>query len=716
MAVRWLARGVVAVLWAGAPPAFAAVTVPGCDGLLAWSSTVDLNDKSFAVTPALKLPGALADDKLTAAFGAPLLAWEAADTKAAAQALSVCSKEAKKARDAGAVAAYGAGYNAVAKQIPYVLKVVEKARANAATYMAAIDELPDSPDLDRGLRAVLEGQPGAPDRAAFQGLPREISDPTYRLAAETGMLPAADRTPMTATLADRRQRIQASIGGEARQQVAAASADAAGIFALMELQRQGAGVDPATDAAIVDRAEEIRAGLRAATPAQWVPPACADLYAWAGQTETNATVNVGRYRMMAVFADDALVPVFNLPIAAWSDAEVQNMSTLRALCTKAWQAQPDASQVSRPTEQTSELVKLAGKGRWIDNGDSQVQSARQVAVNYAAAQAGMAAALQEIEALPATTESLQPLQALQQRGRDFQALEDDAQRAYNEAVLRKRNRIYTQQYDDAVAALQQVAVDKLDDLPKLVNAAQQAGGGIMDGNARQRFLNEYNVAVGNAVLKLKPDFQEEIDKLPVSRDGLRQAGTAVATYTRVTGTERSPAFGVLHAAAQQRALAIAKELGERNCADALDAADVDDDDAEQPVWGAGKPTTLGALVCGMTAGGNPVSEYEGAGMLSSTHTLKVTLEQGGLHTISLKEAEVAAGQEMLVGFELADANQTKTISVQDWEVLVGMATGERFITRNLCQPVLTTPEDGLSIADRFLAAQCALAEVGGRLY
>jgi hypothetical protein len=136
----------------------------------------------------------------------------------------------------------------------------------------------------------------------------------------------------------------------------------------------------------------------------------------------------------------------------------------------------------------------------------------------------------------------------------------------------------------------------------------------------------------------------------------------------------------------------------------------------QKVWGEGKAITLGELVCAITAAGNPVAEYDGAGMLSSTHELKVTLPEGGLHTVSLREAEVAAGEEMLVGFELADANGKKPLSVQDWQMFVAMTTAERFTTRSLCQPVLAAPEDGLSVADRFLATRCAVAELSGNLY
>jgi hypothetical protein len=88
-------------------------------------------------------------------------------------------------------------------------------------------------------------------------------------------------------------------------------------------------------------------------------------------------------------------------------------------------------------------------------------------------------------------------------------------------------------------------------------------------------------------------------------------------------------------------------------------------------------------------------------------TLKATLALGGLQTLSLHEAEVAQGQDMLVGFKLADANQERPISVQDWAMFTAMATGGRFVTPEDCQQVMGKAEDQLSLEDRMMGVDCA---------
>ena len=65
---------------------------------------------------------------------------------------------------------------------------------------------------------------------------------------------------------------------------------------------------------------------------------------------------------------------------------------------------------------------------------------------------------------------------------------------------------------------------------------------------------------------------------------------------------------------------------------------------------------LGDFICGLAEHGVTVSGYSGAGMFSSTSTLKLTPLQESIEIVSLRKSEVKAGVSMLTGYKIVDAN------------------------------------------------------------
>jgi hypothetical protein len=70
---------------------------------------------------------------------------------------------------------------------------------------------------------------------------------------------------------------------------------------------------------------------------------------------------------------------------------------------------------------------------------------------------------------------------------------------------------------------------------------------------------------------------------------------------------------------------------------------------------------------------------------------------------------------MLIGYKLTDANQEKPLSVQDWTIFAASSAGGRFVTRQICEPVLAKPEDALTAEERMIGVDCMIEIIQGRL-
>ena len=702
----------------GAAMAAPKISVPGCDRLQPWAATVVVAD-TYDVAPILKLPKALQDAAVVPVFGTPALTWDKGDIRAVSQALVKCSIEAKKRRDKPAMDAYAAANYAVAKLLAGTIAYLEKAKKDAATYKAAIDALPDSAELDRGLKVLLAADPAAPVATAYQGLPRPVIDPLWRLANTARTLAHVDREMLYADLAKRRETIQAGLGDETGKVIAAAPADADGVLALMQI-RQDLGKMAETDArrgleaSIGARLQEVYTALRAVSPPAWIPPDCPDLYRWSGEPTAQTLVPVGQQRIYAAFLDDRTTPVYGLSVADWTDEDLGRFKALLTLCRSQWQSLPAANTVNRPSDDAPELLKLASKGRWIEGAESWVVNSRSALIAYRDARATVDANLERLAALPATKESLAEVNTMS-TDPALNGVNPDERKAFQNAATAKAREIRIAALEEAAKSLKDVKVQKIEDLTTLTSAASRALSTLPDLETQNMFRNEFQGVLQAAAMQVLPEFQARLEKIPASRDGLMDSGSAISRLTGITGAEDLPPFAALRNAALARSRAIIDDMNRQNCAMLRKEIGMDDGDAEEPAWGAGKPSTLGEVVCGMAAGGVDVHNFDGPGMLSSTATIKLTLPMGGLQTVSLHKAEVAANQTAYVGYKMADANQQRDISVQDWEMLVGMSSGRQFATKQVCDPVMGVPEENLTASQRMLSVDCAVEILNGRL-
>lgn len=353
-------------------------------------------------------------------------------------------------------------------------------------------------------------------------------------------------------------------------------------------------------------------------------------------------------------------------------------------------------------------------------------AAQQEAENAATAELDAA-----LKALDGLAPDAQGLAALDRMAR-LPALEKakpEKARAFRAAVAQKRSAIERAQHETReaegnrrasvmVAEIGSFDVSAPADLGKLWNLGAEMGEELRRMNAREgmgalnaAFWKRFNAATD----EMLDPFKAQLGEIPVSREGLGQLGGAVA---RLTGIERSMrVMQPYHQAVQERGEQIAGELRRIACNRVLDEAGVSGSDAEQLLWGAGQSTTLGEFVCTVAARGGQVHEYEDAGLLSDTHTVKLTTPAEGFHTLKLHKGEVQPGQTMLVGFEVADANQKRELSVSDWENYVAVALRGGRGTQSAagasaeCERLANKPRNELSFAETQKLMGCVMSTI-----
>ena len=150
---------------------------------------------------------------------------------------------------------------------------------------------------------------------------------------------------------------------------------------------------------------------------------------------------------------------------------------------------------------------------------------------------------------------------------------------------------------------------------------------------------------------------------------------------------------------------IAAALARQRCDELLARLEIDRDDAALAVWDGEEGSTVRALLCQLAEHGHEVAGFEAPGLLSSVATLSVTPADEPFQRISLHEGEVAPDTRMLVGFETRDANETRQLSVADWERFVARHAGDEAGTAH-CERLLGTPVEQLSVNDRMAAMGC----------
>jgi len=146
-------------------------------------------------------------------------------------------------------------------------------------------------------------------------------------------------------------------------------------------------------------------------------------------------------------------------------------------------------------------------------------------------------------------------------------------------------------------------------------------------------------------------------------------------------------------------------------------------DATQDVWEGRDAVTLSEFLCEITEHGT-VNSYSGAGMFSSTVTLKATPLKSQMFTVSMHKVEVQQGKQMLVGFEVKDAAQAGNpqapvgapgysampngpITVDGWEIFLPNIIGMNGAEGQECMKTIDNPNpDQLPPAEKVFWLHC----------
>jgi hypothetical protein len=695
-----------AVLLPAAAIAAPQVKIPDCAALTLWAANA-APGQNFNPAPRLVLSKAFQDDVLVPVFGVPVLSWTQEDAQGVSQALVKCFQAAGQAHDQTSAGALANANRALGAVVP-TNAAAQRARGDADAAKGQLDALPASPDLGRVLTAIVKGNPATPDMGVLRGLPREITDPSTRLMQAVLQLPDADRVALYKALDERNTAIEGKMTSDAEQAIAAAPQDGGGVITLMQVRADVAAIsDDDTRARLRkgadDKADQIRATLRQAKPAVFVPPNCFDLYKWSSGPGAMAGIGIGGRTMMAAFTDDRVMPIFGASVADWTDEDVARLKTLRGVCQAA--SPRTIPGPGAPPEQ-GELMQLANRGRWIEGADQPIADARLAMQGYRKGREAMAADLAKLEALPATGTSMV---ALAQLASDpaLALLTQDDRTQYGNALNAKRLAIAAQATDAAIKGLADVKLASLDDMKNLFAYVGKTLPTIPDPRGQQAFRDAFGQTLQQATARLVPELKAKLATAPATLSDVAGAEmTLVQLELAPPGVVNTPAYQTYFKAMQDSRDAMVGSARKKACAELASSVGAGSD-ASQDVWEGRDGVPLGDFLCEVAEHGT-VNSYSGAGMFSSGSTLKVTPLKSQTFTISLHKVEVQPGKPMLVGYEIKDSSQASgsapaagqpgysstpngPVTVEGWEIFVPNIIGLNGAEATECMKTIDAP-------------------------
>lgn len=694
----------------------AEMKLPPCDGLVAWGKSINPHE-TYNVAPRIAVPRALEEPGFSGLFGLPALAWTQQDFAAAKKGVGACYWQARKRRDRASVGALVAAGRALDRQLPYVIAKLQRSKAAAEAAKKTIDALPDSPELGSGIEILVKGNPAAPDMNPLRGLPRNIAEAVYHLARIVPDLADGERETMFEELAARRTKIEAAVTDTAEKAIAAAPADADGILALMEERPKLDDIaDAATRARLGDQLEQrikqVRDALHQAKPAVWIPPECMDLYRWANAPGATQNVELGRGNILGMFGDNHVLPVFGTSLADWTDEDLARFRTLSDYCrSEVGTLKRQAAHGGALTPEQNALLKAGGHGDWAldPSRQSQLVSARKALLGHRQALARVQEMTATIVALPDTDASLVQLNQMRSEPALSQVARQELTPFVN-AYNTKLAAVGAQEARVAIKGLAQIKVAELADLNKLQTYATNAAGTLRVQRAQANFRSAYERSMHDAAVKLLPQFQAELDAIPLNPEGIEQARTALAKLTGIRDQPQVPGLQPLREAAAKRVDVIIKGVREQTCKDLLAAIGARGD-AGKPVWDGNNGVALGQLLCGLAEHGLTISGYT-RGEPSGTASFEVSAPHEALRTVSMHEAEVQPGKKMLVGYELKDPNQVQKLTVDQWVELTGTADPRAGIDTSNCKQFESMDPDKVPAGARPYLLECALHFAG----
>lgn len=701
--------------------AVAGLTTPDCDVIKAWAEPADRKDV-LPYTPRLKIPRALTDAQLVPVFGQPVGEWSAKDISSINRTITGCDRAARRARDREASTAFRRARTLIASDLRRAARSVDRARKIVEALRKTIAALPDSTTLYRGLSLLVDaGSYAAIDHRALHSLDRTISQPLGRLYATLRDYPDAQRQALFHNLAARRDDIRKTALEQAAARIAEAPADAGGLLLVrrtaFEAQRDYGGADGKATAPISTAADRRAAEISTALTQEkgiWRPPSCEALYRWGSAPDALKFKELGQYSYHLVFSDDRVVALFGRPLGEWTQADLGHYQELATLCDARWRAltsDPSRIGIGRLPPDAPALLRLASTGHWLTGRGTappELTRDRQALRGYAKVRMRFDALRAELAALPHTKASLGRINAMVHEPVLNQVARED-RIAFQRDLQTARNGITAGMAGEIVARVDAIVVEQPSDLGKLWRLRQEPAIYQLDPASRIAVQRHLMQRLMKETAAQRPAFEAALSRLPVSKEGMQQAMHAPADLTGLP--KNVPFLTPYHKAALKRAQAIAVDMRRQRCEALWQRLEMDEDDAGKSLWLGSEGGTLGGFVCAVEEAGNEVNDYEGAGLLSGTHTLKLTTGDHSLHTLSLHEAEVAAGKQMLIGYEVADANETRKLSVAEWSRFVAGLTGDTASGGGDCARLLNMPVYKLSVNERMRALGCIMQSV-----
>lgn len=691
-------------------------TVPDCDTLRDWVAAADAGDPQ-RLAPGLEISPGLAEEQLVPVFGLGASDWSGENVMAARKVAHQCHQEARRGGDKEGARAFRAGRDLIARELRRISQRVGRARATVAEQRAALEALPDSLELAEGIRLLVQAPSYEDtDQRALNQLPRDVGGPLRSLYKALRWYPDSERELLYAALAERAGEIRADMLDAAAATIATTAGDAAGLLVVRRTRfevEQRLGDSPGPKARqVLDAASARATAIQEALAQQdgaWRPPGCKELYRWGGASGAADFRGQGRHAHKAAFGDDHLEPLFGLPLTDWDDRHLGLYSELAEVCEARWRALLPAGQsVRRVGPDAPELVRLAADGAWVTHQATvthELPEAREALLGYAALQERLAALRAELGTLPPDQDGLDRLEAMA-RDPALRELGHTERRAFQDDVRQARARVSAGMGQSIIADLAEIEVAEPSDLHTLWRYREQAGLHRLDPSTRALVEARFGQVLRSGLAAARPAYDAALAALPVSDSGAEEALGAASALTGLP--ESTPALAAYREAGRKRAVSIRSELGQRRCLAVQERMDLDADAAAQAVWTGREGSTLGDFVCALERAGHTVNTYEGAGLFSNTHTLKLTARDQTLQTLSLHEAEVSAGEEMLVGYKVKDANQSRELSMADWRSYVDALKGSGGSAE--CARLMNTPVNQLSIDDRMKIIGCAMQQ------
>lgn len=621
--------------------------LPSCGAAEKWASDWSPSHRG-QLTPAVQLPEKFRDAELIPLFGLAVLQWTGGQFDAAAARIGECADAADRRKET---------------TLRDQLRGLQEALINARTPVrriglarnqvyAAVDALvatstapADLAIIDRAVQAVSGRQPMAviPMGSAEQ----------LRLIATIGgqqaYLLQQDVAVLTERLTSQRDQLQ-----QQRRK--------AELAALAELEQARAVIDqvPATVAGLreLDRLQRHPALARAA-------PDDARAYSADLQAKRRtvlAAVEQSRRQDAAARLAAAERDLDALPLANESLATLDQMARLPAL--------RDVSQ----QESGAFNYRIEVKRRQIIDA---LERARVERIN-----ATLAELQRELAALPPSQESRARLDNMARhpllrelpraQADAFVAAVIDKRRAIDQALQQAHDREAAKVAAAALAALQGPPNGRLRNLGRYRETAAATARRIeleSSKAAAQRFWGGFNQRFATDATALLAQFEQQLEQLPATPEGLAKLRTAAADLTGVEHLTLLPRE--YSDAIERRADSMLSQAMSERCERRWKAMGIDADAAELAVWTGDpqdpdQPTRLGDLICAIADAGNELHDYAGPGLFSSTHRLRFSRTGAGLESLSLRAGEVRPGTEMLVGYQVEDASRSRPLTVTQW--------------------------------------------------